>query len=53
MVNTFNNQLDSLSKSINTLPRLFKSFTSQKSTTKIKETIVKKKAVVLMNKESV
>ena len=37
-----NSQLSNLSKSINTLPKLFKSFTSQKRSTKIKQTMEKK-----------
>ena len=35
----FNNQLSNLSKSISTIPKLFKSFTSRKRSSKIKETI--------------
>ena len=49
-LNIFDKQLDNLSKSINTLPRLFKSFTSQKRTENIKKTIVKKKAVERIKK---
>ena len=41
----FNSQLVDLSKSINTLPKLFKSFTSQKRSTKIKQTKGKKNII--------
>ena len=41
----FNKQLDNLSKSINTLSRLFKSFTSQKRPKKIKQTTEFKQAL--------
>ena len=42
----FDKQLDNLSKSINTLPRLFKSFTSQKRSNKIKQTTEFKQALL-------
>ena len=38
----FNSQLANLNKNINTLPKLFKSITSQKRSTKIKQTMEKK-----------
>ena len=41
----FNSQLSNLSKSINTLPKLFKSFTSQKRSTKIKQPMEKKNII--------
>ena len=40
-----NSQLANLSKSINTLPKLFKSFTSQKRSTKIKQPMEKKNII--------
>ena len=45
-LNKFNNQLNSLSKTINTPPRLFKSFTSQKRSNKIKQTTKFKQALL-------
>ena len=42
----FNKQLDNLSKSVNTLSRLFKSFTSKKRTEKIKQTTEFKQALL-------
>ena len=41
-LNLFNTQLNNLSRSNNTLKKLFKSFTSQKRTSKIRHTIEEK-----------
>ena len=44
----FNNQRSNLSKSVNTLPKLFKSFTSIKRSKKIKETVSYKEAFTII-----
>ena len=42
---TFNSQLSNLSKNVNTLPKLFKSFTSHRRSEKIKSTMEFKQAL--------